>query len=91
MCVIVRIEPSEQPLLPNVTAADGAWVGGGLSEIVGSLPALALIAGILILSAIVTNVFTRLMYYRCGNCGTLNARRRTACRTCAAPLAPVKN
>ena len=41
---------------------------------------------ILGVSAIITNVFARAMYIHCANCGTLNARRRTACRKCGTPL-----
>ena len=41
-----------------------------------------LVAGILIVSAVLTNLFARAMYLRCPSCGTLNARRRTRCRSC---------
>jgi hypothetical protein len=37
-------------------------------------------------AAIFTEWFTRKMYYRCGNCLTLNARRRAQCRQCGHPL-----
>ncbi len=37
--------------------------------------------------AAVTNWFTRTMYNRCGECGTLNARRRALCRSCGHSLA----
>lgn len=43
---------------------------------------IAVFAGILILSALITNWFVRTMYIRCGACGTLNARRREKCRSC---------
>lgn len=42
----------------------------------------ALLAAILVVSAIITNWFARNMYNRCENCGTLNAKRRTQCRAC---------
>ena len=29
-----------------------------------------------------TELFVRKMYYRCRQCGTLNARRRSQCRFC---------
>ncbi|HKS30461.1 MAG TPA: hypothetical protein VJS44_21725 [Pyrinomonadaceae bacterium] len=42
----------------------------------------AVLAAILIVSALITNWFARTMYNRCGSCGTLNARRRSQCRAC---------
>lgn len=42
----------------------------------------ALLAAILVVSAIITNWFARNMYNRCENCGTLNAKRRAQCRAC---------
>lgn len=42
----------------------------------------ALLAAILIVSALITNWFARTMYNRCAQCGTLNAKRRTQCRAC---------
>jgi hypothetical protein len=47
---------------------------------------LLVIAGILIISAVITNVFARAMYNRCRKCGTLNAKRRDNCRACNTPL-----
>ena len=47
---------------------------------------LAVAVGILGLSAVLTGLFTRKMYYRCRQCGTLNAKRRTQCRACGQPL-----
>jgi rRNA maturation endonuclease Nob1 len=41
---------------------------------------------ILLASALITNWFARTMYNRCRACGTLNARRRDACRSCGAAL-----
>ena len=40
---------------------------------------LVLILGV---SAFITSWFTRTMYIRCSACGTLNARRRSECRSC---------
>jgi uncharacterized OB-fold protein len=40
------------------------------------------LGGILILSAVITNLFARKMYNRCVKCGTLNAKRRANCRAC---------
>ena len=37
---------------------------------------------ILAASALVTNWFARAMYKHCAACGTLNAKRRTHCRSC---------
>ena len=47
-----------------------------------TLISLALLIGILGLSAVVTQLFVREMYYRCRQCGNLNAKRRTHCRVC---------
>jgi hypothetical protein len=47
---------------------------------------LLVLVGILGLSAIITGWFARTMYLRCLACGTLNARRRTHCRTCQEKL-----
>jgi hypothetical protein len=51
-----------------------------------TLLSIAVLVGILGLSALFTNWFARTMYNRCGACGTLNARRRAACRACGGPL-----
>jgi hypothetical protein len=42
--------------------------------------------GILGAAAVFTELFTRKMYYRCRNCATLNAKRRTHCRQCGQPV-----
>ena len=47
---------------------------------------IAVLGGILVLSAIFTHLFTRKMYYTCAECRALNAKRRTHCRVCASPL-----
>jgi hypothetical protein len=51
--------------------------------------ALSLGLGIGILAAcwLLTEWFARAMYRRCSACGTLNARRRAACRSCGSGLA----
>ncbi|HJX91248.1 MAG TPA: hypothetical protein VJ372_12175 [Pyrinomonadaceae bacterium] len=46
----------------------------------------AVLVGILGVSAVITGWFARTMYIRCLACGTLNARRRSACRSCQAEL-----
>jgi hypothetical protein len=47
---------------------------------------LLVLVAILGLSAIITGWFARTMYIRCLGCGTLNARRRSQCRSCAQDL-----
>jgi hypothetical protein len=46
----------------------------------------AVLIGILGVSAFITGWFTRVMYIRCSACGTLNARRRSECRSCSTTL-----
>lgn len=46
--------------------------------------ALAII--ILGVSAVVTHLFARAMYVTCAKCHTLNARRRSLCRSCGETL-----
>ena len=47
-------------------------------------------AGVLVVilgaSAFITHWFANNMYIRCAACGTLNARRRTECRSCQGRL-----
>ncbi|MDA2934514.1 hypothetical protein MYX82_09235 [Acidobacteria bacterium AH-259-D05] len=45
-----------------------------------------LVVVILATSAFITHAFARLMYNRCSECGTLNARRRIHCRHCGQAL-----
>lgn len=52
-------------------------------ETILSLAGLALI---LVVSALITNWFTRTMYNRCPGCGALNAKRRDRCRICQQAL-----
>lgn len=47
-----------------------------------ALVSLFVIAGILVVSAVITEWFARAMYNRCPACRTLNARRRSHCRAC---------
>jgi hypothetical protein len=42
----------------------------------------AVLAGILGAAALGTHLFTRAMYLRCSSCKTLNAKRRSHCRSC---------
>jgi len=51
-----------------------------------TLLTIAVLGGILVLSAVFTSLFTRKMYYRCTECGNLNAKRRSHCRICGNPL-----
>ena len=53
-----------------------------MGETTETIVGLAVIAAILMVSAWITNLFARKMYNRCGDCGTLNAKRRTHCRAC---------
>ncbi len=45
------------------------------------------VVAILGVSAVVTQLFARAMYYRCPSCHTLNAKRRDQCRSCGLPIA----
>jgi hypothetical protein len=53
-----------------------------MKSLTDTLLAIAVLGGILVLSAVLTSLFTRKMYYRCAECRNLNARRRTHCRVC---------
>ncbi|HEX8560931.1 MAG TPA: hypothetical protein VF668_22755 [Pyrinomonadaceae bacterium] len=53
-----------------------------------TLLGLLVLAAILGVSALITNWFARTMYNRCASCGTLNARRRSHCRSCGAAVGP---
>jgi uncharacterized OB-fold protein len=57
-----------------------------MSETIETLIGLGVIAAILVVSAWVTNLFARAMYFRCAGCGTLNAKRRAHCRSCGRAL-----
>jgi hypothetical protein len=51
-----------------------------------TLISLVVVIGILGAAAFFTEWFTRKMYYRCRQCATLNAKRRTHCRSCGSSL-----
>jgi rRNA maturation endonuclease Nob1 len=51
-----------------------------------TLLTIAVLGGILVLSAVITGLFTRKMYYQCSECRALNAKRRTHCRVCGHAL-----
>ena len=51
-----------------------------------TLLSIAVLVAILGASAAITSWFARTMYNRCASCGTLNARRRAACRACGAEI-----
>ena len=57
-----------------------------MKSLTDTLLTIAVLGGILVLSALFTNFFTRKMYYRCSECGNLNAKRRINCRICGNPL-----
>ena len=44
------------------------------------------VLAILVGCALLTQLFARVMYRRCPECGILNARRRRRCRQCGLPL-----
>jgi hypothetical protein len=60
--------------------------GRGMKNLGDVVLTVVVLGGILIVSALFTNWFTRKMYYKCEGCGTLNAKRRTRCRNCDSPL-----
>jgi uncharacterized OB-fold protein len=51
-----------------------------------TLLSILVLVAILGASAFITNWFARTMYNRCAACGTLNAKRRTHCRSCGAEM-----
>jgi len=53
-----------------------------------TLLSILVLVAILAASAVITNWFARTMYRRCSACGTLNAKRRTQCRSCQAEIKP---
>ena len=55
-----------------------------------ALLTIAVLGGILVLSAIFTNLFTRKMYFTCGECRALNAKRRSHCRVCGNELSETR-
>jgi hypothetical protein len=59
-----------------------------MKSLTDTLLTIAVLGGILVLSAFLTSLFTRKMYYRCAECRNLNAKRRTHCRICGNLLHP---
>jgi rRNA maturation endonuclease Nob1 len=57
-----------------------------MKDLLDTLLTIAVLGGILVLSAVLTNLFTRKMYFKCGGCGSLNAKRRSHCRVCGNQL-----
>lgn len=57
-----------------------------MKNLLDTLLSIAVLGGILVLSAVLTNLFTRKMYFKCGQCGSLNAKRRAHCRICGEQL-----
>ncbi len=51
-----------------------------------TLLSVLVLVGILVVSAVITSWFARTMYNRCASCGTLNAKRRSHCRSCGAEI-----
>lgn len=58
-----------------------------MKKFMDTLLTIVVLGGILVLSAVFTNLYARKMYNRCANCGALNAKRRSHCRICGEPLA----
>lgn len=59
-----------------------------MKRLTDTLITIAVLGGILVLSALFTNWFTRKMYFTCSQCRALNAKRRVHCRMCGNQLAP---
>jgi uncharacterized OB-fold protein len=51
-----------------------------------TLLSILVLVAILVASAFITNWFARTMYNRCPSCGTLNAKRRSHCRSCGVEI-----
>ena len=71
---------------PVVAVCYSSGEGWCITEIMETLLNVLVFVGILGAAAVFTEWFTRKMYYRCGNCATLNAKRRSQCRQCGEPL-----
>ncbi len=63
-----------------------AWLRYSMKRLSETLITIAVLGGILLLSAVFTNWFTRKMYFTCSQCRALNAKRRTHCRICTNQL-----
>lgn len=61
-----------------------------MKRLTDTLLTIAVLGGILVLSALFTNWFTGKMYFTCDRCRALNAKRRSHCRVCGNQLIPVK-
>lgn len=52
---------------------------------------LLILAGFMVLilgsGVFATNIYCQIAYNRCPACGALNAKRRSVCRKCSAPIA----
>ena len=59
-----------------------------MKRLTDTLLTIAVLGGILVLSALFANWFTRKMYFTCSRCRALNAKRRTHCRICGNQLTP---
>jgi hypothetical protein len=57
-----------------------------MKDLLDTLLTIVVLGGILLLSAVFTNLFTRKMYFKCAQCGSLNAKRRAHCRVCGDEL-----
>ncbi|HYP27980.1 MAG TPA: hypothetical protein VE262_14790 [Blastocatellia bacterium] len=57
-----------------------------MKDIGDTIITILVIGGILIIPALLTNAFTRAMYFRCEQCRSLNAKRRSLCRVCGTQL-----
>lgn len=56
-----------------------------------TLLTIVVLGAILVVSAVLTNLYARAMYITCPECRTLNAKRRTHCRQCGNLLDGRKN
>ena len=57
-----------------------------MDGLIDALITIAVVGAVLLLPLLITNLFVRKMYYRCGSCGSLNAKRRINCRVCGEQL-----
>ena len=73
-------------MLPAQVCLQGAEACTLISATMNTLLNLAIVAGILGASFLLTELFVRKMYYRCRQCGALNAKRRAQCRGCGEAL-----
>jgi hypothetical protein len=57
-----------------------------MRNISDTILSLVVLGAILLVSAVITNLFARAMYKNCRKCGNLNAKRRVQCRICGHPF-----